>query len=216
MIFILFKKGFFFLKKFQFIPSEFKFSNEQFGELVNSSWLDSSLILNEEERLFLSQMVKVSDGNLLYRASRDGFTASAFHSRCDGIADTVTIIKTNSNYVFGGYTAAKWASSTSLISDSSAFLFSLRRNGTSNNHKLPIIKAEYAICGCSDYGPTFGFGYDINIKDRSDIQVGSYSNLGHSYQCPTGYSYGNENPKCYLAGTYKGWLTTEIEVYQLC
>jgi hypothetical protein len=215
---ILFKKEFFFfLKKFQFIPSEFKFSREKFGELVNSTWLDSSLILNEEERLSLSQMVKVSDGNLLYRASRDGFTASAFHSNCDGKANTVTIIKTNSNYVFGGYTTAKWATNDNdYISDSSAFLFSLRRNGTSNNHKLQIIDEEYAIYGCPDYGPTFGGGHDIQIQDRSDIQVGSYSKLGNCYQYPTGYSYGTENNKCFLSGTVDGWLTTEIEVYQLC
>ena len=36
---------------------------------------------------------------LLYRATRDGFAASSFHSRCDGRDNTVTIIKTNSNYV---------------------------------------------------------------------------------------------------------------------
>jgi hypothetical protein len=170
-------------------------------------------------------MVKFSDINLLYRASRDGFTASAFHSRCDGKANTVTIIKTNSNYVFGGYTTAKWATNKnnyipdsfrfiSWISDSSAFLFSLRRNGTSNNHKLPIFRAEHAIYGGSGY--VFGFGYDIRILDRSDIQVGSNTNFGHSYLCPPGYSYGTENTKCFLAGNYKGWLTTEIEVYQLC
>ncbi len=162
-------------------------------------------------------MVKFSKGNLLYKASRDGFTASAFHSRCDEKANTVTIIKTNSNYVFGGYTTAKWgANNNSWISDSSAFIFSLRRNGTSNNHKLPIIRAEHAIYGVPGYGPTFGGGHDIYIKDRSDIQVGSYSNSGYSYQCPPGYSYGTENTKCFLAGTYNGWLTTEIEVYHLC
>ena len=40
---------------------------------------------------------------LLYRATRDGFTHSALHSRCDGKANTVTTIKNNLNYVFGGY-----------------------------------------------------------------------------------------------------------------
>ncbi len=208
----------------QFIPSKFKFNEEQFGELFNGttpkkrdSWLESSLILNKDEHLSLSQMVKFSEGNLLYRASRDGFTASAFHSNCDGKSSTVTIIKTNSNYVFGGYTAAKWATNNNnYISDSNAFIFSLRRNGTSNNHKLLIIKAEKAIYGGPCVGPVFGFGHDIRIVDGSDIHVGSSSNLGNSYQCPTGYSYGNENTKGVLAGTYDGWLTTEIEVYQLC
>jgi hypothetical protein len=109
------------------------------------------------------------------------------------------IIKTNSNYVFGGYTTAKWGSyNNSWASDPSAFLFSLRRNGISNNHKLPIIKAEKAIYGGSGYGPLFG-GSDIRIVDRSDIEVGSNSNLGHSYQCPPGYSYGKENTKFFFS-----------------
>jgi hypothetical protein len=55
-------------------------------------------------------MAQVKVGNLLYRATRDGFTASAFHEKCDGKENTITIIKTNGNYVFGGYTSAKWNS----------------------------------------------------------------------------------------------------------
>jgi hypothetical protein len=31
---------------------------------------------------------------LIYRASRDSFAASSFHSKCDNISNTVTIIKT--------------------------------------------------------------------------------------------------------------------------
>ena len=51
-------------------------------------------------------MALVKVGNLLYRATRDGFTASAFHEKCDGKENTITIIKTNGNYVFGGHTSA--------------------------------------------------------------------------------------------------------------
>ena len=46
---------------------------------------------------------------LLYRASRDGFNASAFHERCDNIGPTVTVVKSGSN-VFGGFTERAWAS----------------------------------------------------------------------------------------------------------
>ena len=76
---------------------------------------------------------------LLYRATRDGFAASSFHSRCDGRDNTVTIIKTNSNYVFGAYTAAQWSSSNGYVSDSTAFIFSLRRNGVSNSEKFVFV-----------------------------------------------------------------------------
>ena len=39
---------------------------------------------------------------LIYRASRDGFGADEFHSKCDGKRDTLSIIQTTNGYVFGG------------------------------------------------------------------------------------------------------------------
>ena len=66
------------------------------------------------------QMTNSSNGILLYRATRDGFESRSFHLKCDGKANTVTIIKTNGNYVFGGYTAAKWTSMGVYVNDTSA------------------------------------------------------------------------------------------------
>eukprot|EP01083_Nonionella_stella_P096952 272549_1 len=39
--------------------------------------------------------------NLLYRGSRDGFRANVFHNKCDGKAKTLSIIRTDTNNVFG-------------------------------------------------------------------------------------------------------------------
>jgi hypothetical protein len=47
---------------------------------------------------------------LKYRASRDGFDASDFHSHCDVIANTLTIIEVKSGNVFGGFTEQEWHS----------------------------------------------------------------------------------------------------------
>ncbi len=44
---------------------------------------------------------------VLYRASRDGWAASNFHSCCDSKGATVTVVK-NGNYIFGGYTEQLW------------------------------------------------------------------------------------------------------------
>ncbi len=159
-------------------------------------------------------MTKSSAGILLYRATRDGFEASAFHAKCDGKANTVTIIKTNGNYVFGGYTAAKWNSIRTYINDTSAYLFSLRRNSVSTNYKFMVTMPEYAIYGYQIYGPTFGGGHDIRIIDKSNIYTASSTYFCYSYQCPSGYSYGATSQP-FLAGTSSGWLTTEIEVYQI-
>jgi hypothetical protein len=156
-------------------------------------------------------MAEAKNGILLYRASRDGFEGRVFHEKCNDKENTISIIQTNGSYVFGGFTAAKWSNPNDYISDSKAFLFSLRRKNVSCDHKLKIKDARYAIRGHDSYGPTFGIGYDIHIKDNSNTDAGSYSNLGTSYDPPPR----NEEAKSFLAGSYIGWLTTEIEVYQI-
>ena len=44
-----------------------------------------------------------------WRASRDGFAAATFHSKCDNKGPTVTIVKSGNN-IFGGFTEVSWAS----------------------------------------------------------------------------------------------------------
>ena len=44
---------------------------------------------------------------LCWRATRDGWSASTFHSNCDNKKPTVTIVKVG-QYVFGGYATASW------------------------------------------------------------------------------------------------------------
>ena len=51
---------------------------------------------------------------LLFRASRDGFLASTFHSKCDNKGPTVTIVQSEEN-IFGGFTEESWSSKYSSI-----------------------------------------------------------------------------------------------------
>ena len=48
-----------------------------------------------------------SNFELIYDASRDGWSSSNFHSLCDYEGPTVTVVKSG-NYVFGGYTEQSW------------------------------------------------------------------------------------------------------------
>jgi hypothetical protein len=64
---------------------------------------------------------------LLYRGSLHGFTATDFHAKCDNIAKTLTVIKTESGDIFGGYTEATWnapSDGTCYKEDKNAFIFS--------------------------------------------------------------------------------------------
>ena len=149
-------------------------------------------------------MTKAKSGILLYRATRDGFAASNFHSNCDGKENTVTIIETKTNYVFGGYTAAKWHSN-GYISDSNTYVFSLRKLGILTNLKYMVTSSTYAIYGGSSYGPTFG-NHVLYINSNSNSNTGSYTQT-------SGYSY--ESDSSYMSGAFTSWLTSEIEVYQI-
>ncbi len=117
----------------------------------------------------LVEMTKSSKGILLYRPTRDGFTGEAFHSKCDDKGNTITIIKNNLNYVFGGFASSAWNSSNDYINDPNAFLFSIRRAGVSFKDKFTVKQAQYALYVNPDYGPTFGSGsgHDICICNQS-------------------------------------------------
>ena len=174
-----------------------------------------SVILTPSENSYLDSITKPTKVTLLYRATTDGFASTFFHSKCDGKANTVSIVKTNSNFVFGGYTAAMWSNpgSTIFSTDSTAFIFSLRRNGISNSEKFNVKDTSKAILSQNNHGPSFGEGNsDIYINASG---LGGHTNFGHSYHLPSGYTYEESNTKSYLAGSYNGWTIAEIEVFQI-
>ena len=149
---------------------------------------------------------------LLYRASEHGFHSSHFHLKCDGHANTLTILKAScTSFIFGGFTSATWDSSSQHKPDPNAFLFSL----TNKDYKLCKIKiqpGQNAIYCPSSFGPTFGGGSDIYITSNSNTTNRSYSNLGTSYRHPQ-YAQGTNEAQSFLAGSYN-FLLSEIEVYQ--
>ncbi len=176
----------------------------------NFAFIDSLILTVTEKNSLTEIMNNLVEVNLIYRASRDGFEASSFHSKCDNISNTVTIIKTTSDSVFGGFTSASWSSYNGY--DANAFIFSLRRSGSANKERLKVTNPDYALFSDNSYGPTFGS--DIYVTDYSNQNNYSYSYLGSSYQLPNNLTYVSEESNSYLAGSFQ-WQTTEIEVYQI-
>ena len=71
---------------------------------------ESVILTNEEHRSKLNGWLPQYDKwHLLFRASRDGFTTQAFHTKCDNKGPTVTIVKSGNN-IFGGFTENSWGS----------------------------------------------------------------------------------------------------------
>ena len=74
--------------------------------------LPSSVILQSGNN-YISQLTKFlpikSSSFLCWRATKDGWAVSTFHSKCNNKGPTVTIVRVG-NYVFGGYTDLSWDS----------------------------------------------------------------------------------------------------------
>jgi hypothetical protein len=67
-----------------------------------------SLIISDFPKIFAEFQRKRF--SLLWRGSRDGFKAQEFHRRCDGHANTLTVILDTKGNIFGGFTPVKWES----------------------------------------------------------------------------------------------------------
>jgi hypothetical protein len=182
----------------------------------NASFINSSILSSNEGNSLLQMFNNLIVVKLIYRASRDGFQASSFHSKCDNISNTVTIIKTTSNSVFGGFTSAIWTSNGGITYDANAFIFSLRRSGNLNKERFNVSNSFYAISSYYYYGPIFGDSWysDIQVSSNSNQNYDSYSYFGRWYQLPKNISYGSFEAQSYLAGS-NYWKTEEIEVYQV-
>lgn len=191
--------------------------------MLNSSIFQNSTILTHEASVSLQLVLNFSSSNLsfslVYQASRDGFGLSDFHSKCDGLLNTLMIIKTADSYVFGGFTTQDWSAVNGYQKDYHAFLFTLRSH-LNEAIKLSIINPYYAIY----QGPNLvnhdnndnnfiGFGQnDILLSDHSNI-YSSYAwqlNESVSYELPSNLELSNCS---LLIGGNTRFDTAEIEVY---
>ena len=143
----------------QSIGSNFNCSctNGYFGsnclyKILNSAIFNGSTILTNEQSLKLANLTDFSlnsSWSLIYQASRDGFSSSSFHSKCNGNTGTLVVIKSSNSNIFGGYTNADWSgyyiSMTQTYQyDSNAFLFSLV-NSYNYPVKMLVFNPQYAI-----------------------------------------------------------------------
>jgi hypothetical protein len=113
----------------------------------------------------------------------------------------VTIIKTTSNSVFGGFTSALWKSDHDYGFDAHAFIFSSRRSGNPNKERFNITQPDYAKRSYYNNVPAFGHEHDIYVSENLNSNEKSYSNFGHGYQLPKYLTYDTDEAHSYLAGS---------------
>ena len=173
---------------------------------------DSVIIESQHFAIFSNWIEKKSDShynvrnisynfNLIYRASRDGNTAAAFHAKCDNKGATMVVVKVpNSEQIVGGYNPLYWDSSDSHKSTRDSFIFSFKNRNNFKSNKVSYSDGYDSVGGYLDYGPIFG----------------SSGNL--SYRFDNSWNWcSNSTPKCYsnIDSAHTDVKAEDYEVFQV-
>ena len=111
--------------------------------------------------------------NLLYKASRDGWSPQKFHQLCDNKGPTYTRAIINDGRVLGAYTSLSWSSGPGYQNDTTAFLYDGTRKYTAEKGHWGA--GVYATYMNSTYFPTFGGGpHDLYISGTT-MYTNAYS-----------------------------------------
>ena len=192
----------------------YKNENIQLWEEINKLKLyhiDSKIIESKDNINFILDYIKQNDQSfnfnnikLLFRGSRDGDRTKTCHELCDNKQNVLIIMKSETGYIFGGYSKVgfKVNNSPDYKIDNNCFLFSL------NLKKIyPVINDKKVICHIREnYGLCFYDGlafydYFMSKKSNNIMNIKQYFN-------------GLEN-KYEMNGGQSDFKFQELEVFQL-
>jgi hypothetical protein len=111
--------------------------------------------------------------NLIYKSTRDGIKFENFHSKCDNMGPTITLIKSEFGKTFGGYTNLNWNKRGWISGTGKSFIFQLDYN---TKHKC--LNAKKEIYADED---TIQFGEDFHLFP-ADGRKKNYCDLGWVYE----------------------------------
>ena len=140
--------------------------------------LESKLInYSQYLSLFKGELNIHSSTKLLFRSSRDGFSLSDFHSRCDNQPKLVIIVKAQRGELFGGYTSQNinvaLNSSSDSVRDNDSFTFQFDDEKLYVFRLLPS-RLENALHRYSS-SYLFAFSFSFWIGDNANHQTLSSS-----------------------------------------
>ncbi|TNV76064.1 hypothetical protein FGO68_gene6633 [Halteria grandinella] len=141
--------------------------------------LNSQLIKNYNDIRLISKGLKGRRFKLekIFDISIDGDHPSKFHEKCDGIPNTLCILKTQCSRVFGGYTEAPWETQQRGFykPDETAFLFSFTKQSL---HPVKPLQSK-----CATYHDRNAFCV-FGETTTTDLFVGGWhksSKIGNTY-----------------------------------
>ena len=140
--------------------TEFPFSFQLYNSFFDIKNFKS--LMNKGIKKYFN--TSISNFTLLYQASIDGFGYENFHKKCDDKNNTIVLVFTDKNKIFGGFTEAKWDSYSDWNEGYKGFIFSI------NDNKIYYNKKKHKIKCKSIFEPTFEDGFAIyNHKDLNDF-----------------------------------------------
>lgn len=176
-----------------------------------SGFIDFYEIINKENKDFIENAIKQKEKRnfllkLIYKASRDGDNGAAFHSKCDNIFPTLTVIKTADKKIIGGYTTVSWECTEDKKKDDKAFCFDMTDKKIYNCNE-----GEYSILCRKDCGPCFWDGKSSYAYLYCDDEF--FSSFNHT--CKTFESSQATERDCDISSANRDLKIEEIEVFQV-
>jgi hypothetical protein len=164
---------------------------------------------------------------LLYRGSRDGMTAAAFHYKCDDKAPTLVLVAGQSVgkpvCVFGGYAGKSWERGPErgdaiAIDARDSFLFTVLNPFGDGIVKMAVNEesryaGEAMLCHAG-WGPWFGGGFVVGSSSDSPTAV---FDEGSNCRLWSDGTFGNplgRGSNTFTGATY--FKPLEIEVWSVC
>ena len=169
---------------------------------------DSKIILDIKSKIFLKNCLNKIPNfktNLIYSARIHGDTIEAFNSKCNGMANTLTIVKTNNDKIIGGF-FKKALSVKDDYYDPDCFLFSVTSeekydvdpNGSKKNYSFYGTGSSSAIID-------FGYGSSIHIINKC-LETDS------NYYCGRNETFKFPNHRI---NNFNSFIVIEFEVFQV-
>ena len=173
---------------------------------------NSKIIKEQEDSAFiissLLKKIKIKNIELLYSSSTDGKTGKDFKNKCNNKGATLTIVKSNNNEIFGGFTKCNWTNEECQFGeDKDAFLYSI-----TNKKIFEILKPKKAII---NYDVGYAFAAFGNTDEWDGLYFFDRDNNIEGYNNPKKLTdiYNIPDSKELCKDFY--FNVIEMEVYQI-
>lgn len=162
---------------------------------------------------------------MVYRATRDGFDAAAFHKLCDGRRRLLVVVREKeTGWLFGGYTKVGFIRGADrAYADPAAFLFTLT-NPSGRPEHLTTRGFGNEVLYNSTYAAAFGLNRGTLAfcivsgadKCRGNLFRSSHTHVGFEHCAFYGpYAQSAEKGPHPMGEGYRDWSASEIVAWKL-